>query len=290
MRGPNDGIWKVDLATLRTMGIIAFLQKLLIDQNKLIVVADNEVLEKYYVDNQNVQVTELIALHTELEDHQDIQITERLTKDPLGAGVAPDFVLAPYTPGTTVVSEVADSYSESNQSANYAWNGATMRPGQSFNGNGKSLSQAKAYLYKGGSPGGSIVAKLYAHTGSYGAGGKPTGAALATSDPIAASSLGGSYGLVTFNFSTPYTLVNGTKYCIVLESAGDLSVGGSDYIMVGYDNSAPTHGGNLVDWNGASWVAYSTLDLCFYVYTSTLLDDLSDPKREMLLEISSYVY
>lgn len=94
MRGPNDGIWKVELATLRTMGIIAFLQKLLIDQNKLIVVAANEVLEKYYVDNQNIQVTEEIALHTELEDHQDIQVAEQIRKDPWTV----EWVLAPYTP------------------------------------------------------------------------------------------------------------------------------------------------------------------------------------------------
>jgi len=288
MRGPNDGIWKVELATLRTMGIIAFLQRLLIDQNKLIVVADNEVLEKYYVDNQNIQVTELISLHTELEDHQSIQVTELLTKDPYGVDTAPDFVLAPYTPGSEVAANIADSYAETNQNASYGFNSSTMRPGQSFNGNGRPLSRAKLYLLKGGTPTGNIVAKLYAHTGSYGAGGKPTGAALAVSDPVAVSSLGGSYGLISFNFSTPYTLVNGTKYCITLESAGDLSVNGANYIFVGYDNSSPTHGGNLVDWNGAVWTGYSGLDSCFYIYTD--LNDVTDPKREGLLDNSFYVY
>lgn len=98
MRGPSDGVWKVELATLRTMGIIAFLQKLLIDQNKQIVVSDNEVLEKYFVDNQTVQVTEEITRLAPYEDFQDVSVEESIEKDPMGAGVAPIFVLAPHVP------------------------------------------------------------------------------------------------------------------------------------------------------------------------------------------------
>lgn len=98
MRGPSDGVWTVELATLRTVGIIEFLQSLLLAQDKQVVVAENEVLEKYYTDNQTVQVTETINLKTKEQDYQTAQVTEDIQKDPFGAGVAPDFVLAPYTP------------------------------------------------------------------------------------------------------------------------------------------------------------------------------------------------
>lgn len=94
MRTPTDGTWTVELATLRTMGIIAFLQQLLLDQNQQITVASSEVLEKYYLDNQNVQVTEEIGLYTEVQDWQNVQVAEQIRKDPWTI----EFVLAPYTP------------------------------------------------------------------------------------------------------------------------------------------------------------------------------------------------
>ncbi len=98
MRTPVDGIWTVTLATLRTMGIIEFLQNLLLAQDKQIKVDEDAVLEKYYIDNQDLQITELIELKTKYEDFQNLQITEDIQKDPFGAGVKPDWVLASYTP------------------------------------------------------------------------------------------------------------------------------------------------------------------------------------------------
>ncbi len=98
MRTPTDGIWTVTLATLRTMGIIEFLQNLLLAQDKQIKVDEDAVLEKYYIDNQTLQITELIELKSKYEDFQNLQITEEIQKDPFGAGVKPDWVVAPYTP------------------------------------------------------------------------------------------------------------------------------------------------------------------------------------------------
>jgi len=98
MRTPTEGKWTAELATMRTIGIIEFLQKLLLNQNKQIEVAENEVLEKDYVDNQTINVTEEITKIEPYEDYQNIQITEDLSKDPMGAGVAPIFVLAPHVP------------------------------------------------------------------------------------------------------------------------------------------------------------------------------------------------
>jgi len=98
MRTPTEGLWSVELATLRTMGIIEFLQNLLLDQNAQITIAENEVLEKSYLDSQTVGVTEEITRITPYQDNQTVQVTEDIQKDPLGAGVSPDWVLAPYVP------------------------------------------------------------------------------------------------------------------------------------------------------------------------------------------------
>lgn len=98
MRGQHDGLWNVQLATLRTMGIIDFLQKLILSQDKKIKIAENEVLEKYYTDNQTVKVTEEITLKVKEQDYQTVEVEESIEKDPFGDGVPPNFVLAPHFP------------------------------------------------------------------------------------------------------------------------------------------------------------------------------------------------
>lgn len=98
MRTPTDGLWSVELATLRTIGIIDFLQGLLLNQDQQITIAENEVLEKSYAVTEAVQVTETITRLTPYTDNQTVQVAESIVKDPFGAGVSPDFVLAPYVP------------------------------------------------------------------------------------------------------------------------------------------------------------------------------------------------
>lgn len=98
MRSQHDGMWNVQLATLRTMGVIDFLQKLILSQDKKIKVAENEVLEKYYTDNQTVRVTEEITLKVKEQDYQTVEVEESIEKDPFGDGVPPNFVLAPHFP------------------------------------------------------------------------------------------------------------------------------------------------------------------------------------------------
>ena len=104
MIGYNKGQYEVGIATLRTMGIIDFLQKLLLSQNKQIVVSSDAVLEKYYRDSQQISVTEEISLHTNMQDHQDVAVTEKIRANPWPAGV--EFVLAPYVPtDDTIIKE-----------------------------------------------------------------------------------------------------------------------------------------------------------------------------------------
>ena len=94
MLGANKGVWQVKLASLRTIGIIQFLQQLLLTGQTQVKESENEVLYKYYTDIQNVSVTENIALHAQLTDHQSISVNELIRKDPWTV----EWVLAPYFP------------------------------------------------------------------------------------------------------------------------------------------------------------------------------------------------
>ncbi len=93
------GEWSVELATLKTLGIIKFLQDKLLNDNKTVDYNENDVLEKYYMDNGRVEVSEMVGpVENISQDYQDIDVAEDLAKDPFGPGVAPDFVLCPYVP------------------------------------------------------------------------------------------------------------------------------------------------------------------------------------------------
>lgn len=178
---------------------------------------------------------------------------------------------------------LVDSYSESNQSSSIRLDGSGAAGGLGAAGEafmaGISgvLDVAKWYIKKGGSPTGNLVAKLYNTTGTLDVDAKPTGAALATSDNVDASTLTTSFGLVTFTFSgaNKIALISGNTYCITLER---FVADTSNYVEVGGDSSSPTHSGNRAGYSFSTWSGTSSLDLCFYVYcdTSPLLDKVSD--------------
>ncbi len=160
---------------------------------------------------------------------------------------------------------VVDSYSESNYSGGgYSVYSGLPEYAQSFTGNGNTLDSAKFYLKKVGSPTGNVYAKIYAHTGTFGSGGTPTGSALAVSDAVDVSTIGTSNALQTFSFSgaNRITLANGTHYCVVISYSGGTA--GVDFIIAGYDSTSPTHAGNAAYYD-TSWHATSP-DICFYVY------------------------
>jgi hypothetical protein len=94
----DRGEWTVELATLRTLGMISFLQSLLVGENKKVTLNEDAVLKKYYLDYQTVEVREEIGLKERMHDYQDILVGEEIVKDPFGENVPPTFVLAPYTP------------------------------------------------------------------------------------------------------------------------------------------------------------------------------------------------
>jgi hypothetical protein len=164
----------------------------------------------------------------------------------------------------SVSATITDSYSESNYDSDLALNGTNNAAGQEITGDGNVLSRARFYLQRVGTLTGNVVAKVYAS--DLGSPAAPTGAVLATSETVAASGLSTSYALVDFEFEDEFTLVNTTKYFIVVEyTSGD----GSNYINVGYDNSTPGHGGNGAVYT-TSWTG-QTYDFCFYVHTGAIV-------------------
>ena len=161
------------------------------------------------------------------------------------------------------MAQLIDSYSESNNDYGHTmYSGWRTRTGQSFTGKKLKLSSCVFYIKKVGSPTGNAVAKLYAHSGTFGASSVPTGSALATSDNFDVATLSTSYGLITFNFTgVNKYLIDAGYWCIDCEYSGGDS---SNYITIGADNSSPAHSGNSFIYD-SSWTA-TTQDICFYVY------------------------
>jgi hypothetical protein len=129
------------------------------------------------------------------------------------------------------------------------------------------FSHCKFYLKKTTGGTGTITARLYAMTGTYGTTGKPTGTPIAETSAINISSLSDSvWALTDFVFSSG-TLngIAGTKYCIVLYSTNANSVymaqHDTDPSISGY------HNGNAFELsNGITWQELPGKDCIFYVY------------------------
>lgn len=163
-----------------------------------------------------------------------------------------------------------DTYPESNRDAIDGLSASyTTRHAQSFMAIAGDLDRIAVYIGKGGSPTGNVYAKVYAHTGSYGLSGVPTGSPLATSDAIDVTTIT-SAGMLTFMFSGAERIaLTAQSYCLSIEYTGG---DGSNYLYTGTDISTPTHDGNSSYWNGSAWVAQSGKDRIFEVYQEGALN------------------
>lgn len=169
-----------------------------------------------------------------------------------------------------LIQNLIDSYSETNQDSTVLLSSTKTGGAQCFHGVSKPLKIAKWFLVKTGSPTGNAVAKLYALTGTFGTNGVPTGAALATSDNFDVSTLTTSLQLISFTFSTPFTMSTGTDYALSIEYSGS---SGGNSISIGLDLISSTHAGNASTVNSGVW-SNQTGDYPFYVY-DTLIDKVS---------------
>ncbi len=166
---------------------------------------------------------------------------------------------------TLISTGVMDSYGTANQNAeaDNSDGSTTSGIGQTFTGNGDTIVSVTFYIRRSSTAlTGTINAKLYAHSGTFGSTGVPTGAALATSGNIDVTVMGTSLQLVTFYFPTQYVTTSGTKY--VVQMLDTISGGPNGTVKVGVDTTSPTHAGNsTVDSLGTDYDA--SKDTIFYV-------------------------
>lgn len=183
------------------------------------------------------------------------------TPDPVISQAAYRFYKdGPESPPATL----ADQYDETNyvSSEGAVATGAYDPYGQSFLGNGQALAQASFYLRQTGTPTGNTYARLYAHEGTFGAGGKGIGSPLAESLPRTTASLGTVSAWASFDFDGTYVLESGTPYVLAVytDSPGTVNV------FSAMDNTTPTHAGNATYFYAGTWYAH-TYDMIFKVYT-----------------------
>lgn len=95
---PDNFDYKVDLMTTEKYNLIEMLNALL--EPDPIQADDAEVAEILKTDIVTVSIAELISVTSAVTDIVTVSIAEDIQKDPLGAGVEPTWVLAPYFPSS----------------------------------------------------------------------------------------------------------------------------------------------------------------------------------------------
>jgi len=146
-------------------------------------------------------------------------------------------------------------------------NATVIGQAQSFaNGvNAQYLTRVRVKLKKVGAPTGNLVAKLYAHSGTFGTSSIPTGAALATSVNFDVSKLTTAYLEYEIAFTTQFEMLASTNYVISFEHA---AIDGTNYVSVQGLAATGTAAGNRSQLVSTTWTATSTDDLYFKVYAS----------------------
>lgn len=159
--------------------------------------------------------------------------------------------------------------------------GQTFNATQDFN-----IGNVTFQLQKIGNPTGTAYVYLYAHSGTFGVNGTPTGASLAESNGIDVSTIAGvatDYNF-TFTGSDQYKCLEGTQYCIaVLIPSGVVNVGNEIRITV--DQAGGTHDGHGFYYDNSAWHNLSAdYDVYFYLYSSTEFNSVA----ELIDEAFSY--
>lgn len=140
-------------------------------------------------------------------------------------------------------------------------------------GVGNTTNKLKFWMLKTGTPPGTVVAKVYAASGTLytnaatGGDYKPTGAALATSDAVSASTLGTGYGWINFQFTGAniITLTDNTVYLVTVEYS-DAGSSITNSVSVGTDATTSYLNGNAATLTGTTWTAAAGTDLVCEVY------------------------
>ena len=146
--------------------------------------------------------------------------------------------------------------------------------GQSFLGDGNVLAGFSAYLRYEGTATGSLVGRIYNHTGTFGTDGKPSSSSpIATSPDLDYADMSTSYAWYYFEFPEDQQILlsSGSPYILQVSLQPWVYTNGvANCFDAMYHGGAGTHEGNLSavsNFSYDSWGAYGTDDLLFRVYT-----------------------
>ena len=144
------------------------------------------------------------------------------------------------------------------QNAFQTKNSSALKDAQSFDPSSSLPLDQVEFLYKKtGSPTGNLVAELFTDNT-----GVPGTTLLATSDPVDVSTFDPSTPTpVNFNFSTPFTVLSGTTYWIVLDYAPLTLSGGNELVF--YRNTAGGYAGGVWAFFSGAWSPQATQDAWF---------------------------
>jgi len=168
---------------------------------------------------------------------------------------------------------ISSSYSGSKDTYDVLYSHATpviTRSGQSFVGGAGVLhSITNIPLRRVGTVTGSVYIKVYAHTGTFGSTGVPTGEPLATSGAIDVAGITDSSDSWTYTFSFSdancINLSAETDYFFAVEYEGGADT--SNCLRVFRDNTSPTDAGNGATYiEGDGWTATANDMSTFLVY------------------------
>jgi len=173
---------------------------------------------------------------------------------------------------------VVDSYSETNANKYYSVYSAQSIFGQCFQApNNYTATSAKFYLAKSGLPTGTASVYTSIAQGTCGTDGRPGGSSFIETASIDVSTLGTSFALQEFTFNDIFNFVSGTYYSVfILYNGGDAS----NYVKIGYDDTTPTHAGNLFYYT-TGWGVSAVQDLSFYVYGNDVVSMLTADAFQM---------
>jgi len=171
--------------------------------------------------------------------------------------------------------ELIDSYSESHYNVDAYMESnhpcATSHRssiGQTFTSNASYiLTRAVFYLRTVGNPDGILKAALYEiNASSY-----PIGSPLVTSDSVSLSSIGSSYSLIEFHFSTEYT-ISAKDYAITIFPSGNTNFNDHlVYLDIGCEGALSDEG-VYVEFIGYWLTDAVSIDTLFYVYGVHIAD------------------
>lgn len=144
------------------------------------------------------------------------------------------------------------------------------------------ITEHRIFARKVGSPTGNLRCKIYSDSA-----GLP-GSVIATSDPVSVAGFSLSNALVTFNFSTPFQVLNGALLYYSTEFDGGASVDGSNYIV--YDTATVPGGPFLFEYNGSIWAGISNTRRPMQQWGTTTFNQSLAFTDDMYLEVKGLDY